>query len=59
MCKAFKSIIEVPFYILYHHYNFIKLYSSVDRHIFRRLYANKRIWNLNKALTMLFSQNKA
>ena len=37
MCKSIISIFEVPFYILCHHYNYIKLYPSVDSHIFRRL----------------------
>ena len=41
MCKSFISITEVPFYSLCHHYNFIKLYPSMDSHIFQRLYANK------------------
>ena len=59
MCKSFISIIEVPFCILCHHYNFIKLYPSVDSNIFRRLQANIHILNFNKAIAMRFSQNKA
>ena len=59
MCKTFISITEVPFYSLYHHYNFIKLYQSVDSQMFRRLYADKHILSLNKAIAMRFSQNKA
>ena len=59
MCKSFVSTIEVSFYILcHHHYNFIKLYLSVDSHILQRLYANKHILNLNKAIAMRFLQNK-
>ena len=49
-------------YILCHQHNFIKLYPSVDSHIFRRLYVNhvnKHILNLNKAIAIRFSQNKA
>ena len=42
-----------------HHYSFIKLYLSVDSHILQRLYANKQILNLKKAIAMRFSQNKA
>ena len=41
------------------HYNFIKLYMSVDSLILQRLYANKHILNLNQAIAMRFSQNKA
>ena len=41
------------------HYNFIKLYLSVDSLILQRLYANKHILNLNQAIAMRFSQNKA
>ena len=59
MCKSFISIIEMSFYILCHRYSFIKLYLSVDSHILQRLYANKHILNLNKAIAMRFSQNKA
>ena len=33
--------------------------TSVDSHIFQRLYANKNILSLNKAIPMRFSQNKA
>ena len=33
--------------------------TSVDSHIFQRLYANKHILSLNKAIPMRFSQNKA
>ena len=40
------------------HYNFIKLYLSVDSLILQRLYANKNILNLNKVIVMRFSQNK-
>ena len=58
MCKSFISTTEVSFYILCHHYNFIKLYLSVDSHILQRIYANKHILNLNKAIAMRFSQNK-
>ena len=48
----------MPFYSLCHHYNFIKLYQSVDCQIFRRLYTYKHILSLNKAIAMRFSQNK-
>ena len=57
MCTSFILITEVPFYILCHHYNFVKLYPSVDSHIFLCLFANKNILNLNKAMAMWFSQN--
>ena len=58
MWKSFISITEVSFYILCHHYNFIKLYPSVDSHIFWRLQAYMHILNLNKAIAMRFSQKK-
>ena len=59
MCKSFILITEVPFYNLCHHYNFIKLFPSVDSNIFQRRYANKHILSWNKAIAMRFSQNKA
>ena len=59
MCKSFISIIKVPFSYSLRPYSSIKLYRSVDSHIFRRLYADKHILNLNKAISMQFSQNKA
>ena len=59
MLKYSISITQVPFFSLWYHYNFIKLYQSVDSHIFRRLYANEHILSLNKAISMQFSQNKA
>ena len=40
MCQSFTSTIEVSFYILCNHYNYIKLYLSVDSHILQRLYTN-------------------
>ena len=42
-------------YILWH----TTAYLSVDSLILQRLYANKHILNLNQAIAMRFSQNKA